>query len=144
MNERRLEIAPEVAAPEERKSSFWGKLKRGLMMTHTEVLDRVEAALDGRVVFDAETLEHPEEGLIAADIGVQTALELVEQLRKDVKRNQAVDALRLRERLVDEMALLLLDAPAPPPRVAGAMVTLLVGVDGVGWGCGAAKLVYRA
>jgi fused signal recognition particle receptor len=144
MNEGRLEIVPESVAAEERKSSFWGKLKRGLFMTHTEVLDRVEAALQGRAVLDEETLESLEEGLIAADIGVQTALELVEEVRKDVKQHEAVDALRLRERLVDEMALLLMDAPVPPPRQAGPMVTLLVGVNGVGKTTTAAKLAHRA
>lgn len=144
MNEGRLEIVPESAAPEERKKSFWGKLKRGLTMTHTEILDRVEAALQGRAVLDEETLEHLEEGLIAADIGVRTALELIEELRKDVKQHQAVDPLRLRERLVDEMTLLLMDAPAPAPRLPGPMVTLLVGVNGVGKTTTAAKLAHRA
>ncbi len=113
-------------------------------MTHTEVLDRVEAALQGRAALDEETLEHLEEGLIAADIGVQTALELVEELRKDVKPHQAVDPLWLRERLVDEMALLLMDAPTPAPRRPGPMVTLLVGVNGVGKTTTAAKLAHRA
>ncbi|MDH3402756.1 MAG: signal recognition particle-docking protein FtsY [Acidobacteriota bacterium] len=144
MSEERLQIAPESAAPERRKSSFWGKLKRGLLMTHTEVFDRVEAAIEGRAVLDEETLEHLEEGLIAADLGVETALELVDELRRDVKQREALDPLRLRERLVDEMALLLLDAPRPAPRRPGPLVTLLVGVNGVGKTTTAAKLARRA
>jgi len=144
MSDERLEIAAATELPEGRKRSFWGKLKRGLLMSHTEALERFDAAVAGRAVLDEETLEHLEEGLIAADIGVETALELVATVRREATSRQAVDPLLLRQRLVDEMALLLLDAPAPPPRPPGPMVTLLVGVNGVGKTTTAAKLAYRA
>jgi fused signal recognition particle receptor len=144
MSDERLEIAPESAPAEAVGRSFWGKLKRGLFMTHTEVLERLDAALAGRAVLDEATLEQLEEGLIAADLGVATALELVDSVRRDVKQVEAADPLRLRQRLVDEMALLLLDAPAPAPRRPGPMVTLLVGVNGVGKTTTAAKLARRS
>jgi fused signal recognition particle receptor len=140
MSDERLQIAPESASSEERRSTFWGKLKRGLLMSHTEVLERFDAAMAGRAVLDDETLEQLEEGLIAADLGVETALELVESVRRDVKRSEALDPLRLRQRLVDEMALVLLDAPAPAKRPPGPLVTLLVGVNGAGKTTTAAKL----
>ena len=109
-------------------SGFWRKLKKGLQMTHTEVLERLDAAVSGRAVLDEETLEDLEEALIGTDIGVETALELVAGLRTDVRKFEAADVLRLRQRLVDEMAVLLMDAPqtseGEPPRV-----TLLVGVN---------------
>ena len=141
-----LEIAPEPAAmePDEKpKGGFWKKLKKGLFMTHTEIFDRVEAAVDGRAVLDEETLEHLEEALIGADIGVETALELVESMRADAKKSQGGDIVLLRERLVDEMAILLLDAPPPRPAGEPPLVTLLVGVNGVGKTTTAAKLAQR-
>ncbi len=144
-----LEIAPErkLPEPEEAQRGFWSKLKRGLLMTHTEILGKVGAALEGRDTIDAETLEFLEEALIAADIGVETALELVERIQRDVKPGQATDLLRLREMLVDEMSILLLDAPRPPeepPPGAGPRVTLVVGVNGAGKTTSIAKLARRA
>jgi len=145
-----LEIAPErkLPEPEEReRRGLWSKLKRGLLMTHTELIEKVGAALEGRDVVDAETLEFLEEALIGADIGVETALELVERIQRDVKPGQAADLLKLREMLVDEMAILLLDAPRPPAEPAagaGPLVTLVVGVNGVGKTTSIAKLARRA
>lgn len=148
MDDERLQIAPEAALlegdPDKRKASFWGKLKRGLLMTHTEVLERLDAAVSGRAVLDEETLEQLEESLIATDMGVETALELVDGVRRDTKRHEVLDPLRLRERLVDETALLLMDVPSPAPSTPGPRVTLLVGVNGVGKTTTAAKLARHA
>ena len=114
-----LEPAEAAKDPGERPKGFLEKLKRGLFMTHTELLDRVGAAMEDRAVLDDETLEYLEESLIAADIGVETSLELVEGVRRDSKRFEGGDILRLREQLVDQMSVLLLDAPRIPVRPEG-------------------------
>ena len=101
-SEERLELAPEATFPKEEKKGFWKKLKRGLLMTHTEILDRVEAAFDGRAVIDDATLEFLEEGLIASDLGVETALELVESVKSNLRPGETQDMARLRELLVDD------------------------------------------
>jgi fused signal recognition particle receptor len=144
-----LELAPERRHPEEEeKKGFWGKLKRGLTMTHTELIEKVGAAMAGRATLDEDTLEFLEEVLISSDLGVETSLELVAGVRRDVRPGEAVDVFRLRQRLVDEMAVLLLDAPRPaqwreapggPPRV-----TLVVGVNGSGKTTSVAKLAHRS
>ena len=142
--EDRLELAPEAALPEERGGGFWKKLRRGLAMTHTELLERIDAAVRDRPVLDQETLEFLEETLIGADLGVETSLELVEAVRDTATSGEALDGVRLRQILVDQMAILLLDAP-PPVRDAGRpLVTLLVGVNGVGKTTSAAKLAHRS
>lgn len=128
-----------VPSPQEKKG-FWGKLKKGLFMTHTEVLERLDAAMSGRAVLDEEMLEYLEEILIATDIGVETALELVERVKENAKGIAGGDVVRLRQMLVDEMAILLLDAPQPPARGDNTLVTLLVGVNGSGKTTSAAKL----
>jgi fused signal recognition particle receptor len=139
-----LELAPESrwleVGDEGAQRGFWKKLKRGLLMTHTEMLEKVSAAVEGRSTLDEETLESLEEALIGADLGVETALELVDRVRQDVRRGQAGDLLQLRERLVDEMAVLLLDAPKPPAVGSATRVTLMVGVNGVGKTTSIAKL----
>jgi fused signal recognition particle receptor len=143
-----LEIAPEAALPEAPAKGFWQKLKKGLFMTHTEMLERVSSAVAGKTTLDEETLEYLEEALIGADLGVETSLELVEEIRKDLRSHEAADVLKLRERLVDRMAILLLDAPRPRPRSSsedrGPRVTLVVGVNGAGKTTSIAKLAKRS
>ncbi len=140
-DEPTLDLAPEADLPEDSSGrGFWRKLKKGLFMTHTEVLERLDAAWTGKTVLDEEVLEYLEETLIATDLGVETTMELIDNLRSQSKGFEAGDALRLRQMLVDEMAVLLLDAPQPPPRGARPMVSVLVGVNGVGKTTSAAKL----
>ena len=110
-DDRPLELAPETQPPEETKRGAWGKLKKGLFMTHTDLFERLNAALEGRTVLDDKSLEYLEETLIGADLGVATTLELIESLREGARGNDAGDLLRLRQILVDEIAVLLLDAP---------------------------------
>ncbi len=138
--DKTLEPAPERALPEPERRGFWKKLRRGLRMTHTEIFDRFDAAVSGKTMVDEEVIEYLEESLIAADLGVETSLELIERLRGGVRPSEALDVLRLRERLVDEMAVLLLDVPQPRPRGEAPLVTLLVGVNGTGKTTSAAKL----
>src|SRR5688572_7826188 len=82
-----LELAPETQAPqEEEQKNFWGKLKRGLFMTHTEIIEKVSSAVKGETALDESTLEYLEEVLIGADMGVETSLELVDLVRSEERR----------------------------------------------------------
>ncbi len=139
-----LDRAADVAPQAEQGSGFWQKLKRGLFMTHTELLGRVGAAMEGRAFLDDATVEALEEALIAADVGAATAAELVERVRRRARRADGTTPLRLREVLGEEMAQVLLEAPAPPPVEARPRVTLVVGVNGVGKTTSIAKLARRS
>ncbi|MGB5391728.1 MAG: signal recognition particle-docking protein FtsY, partial [Thermoanaerobaculia bacterium] len=68
------------------------------------------------------------------------ALELIDSVKSRVKGFEAQDVLKLRQMLVDEMAILLLDAPQPVAPVDEPTVTLVVGVNGVGKTTSVAKL----
>ncbi|MFL6198871.1 MAG: signal recognition particle-docking protein FtsY [Thermoanaerobaculia bacterium] len=140
-----LELAPETQAPqEEEQKNFWGKLKRGLFMTHTEIIDKVSAAVKNETALDESTLEYLEEVLIGADMGVETSLELVDLVRKNALKEQTTSAARLRKILSDEIADLLFQAPKPRLLGRGPVLTLVVGVNGVGKTTSIAKLARRA
>ncbi len=134
--------ARELPAPE--NAGFWKKLRRGLQRTQSGIFDRFDAAAAGKTTLDEETIEYLEESLIAADLGIETALELIERMRDGLRPSEAIDVLKLRERLVDEMAVLLLDAPQPRRRSGDPLITLLVGVNGTGKTTTAAKLARRS
>lgn len=137
-----LEIETETQEAQPEKG-FWKKLRRGLSMTHTELLERIDSVVSGSRVLDDDTLEDLEESLIGADLGVEASLELVERLASDVRKGEVVDAWRVRERLIDEIAILLLDAPRPSHWDSTPAVTLFVGVNGVGKTTSIAKLAHR-
>jgi len=140
-----LELAPETQAPqEEEQKNFWGKLKRGLFMTHTEMIEKVSAAVKNETALDESTLEYLEEVLIGADMGVETSLELVDLVRRNALKEQTTSATRLRKILSDEIADLLFQAPKPRLLGRGPVLTLVVGVNGVGKTTSIAKLARRA
>jgi fused signal recognition particle receptor len=150
-----LQIAPEARLAEEpERGSLWQKLRRGLTMTHTELVEKMSAALQGRVTLDDATLDYLEEILISADLGVDTSLALVERVRANATRDQASSPARLRKLLADEMASLLEELPRQPsPRLAHLVtpdagrrpqLTLVVGVNGVGKTTSIAKLARLA
>ena len=122
---------------------FWRQLRRGLSMTHTELIEKIGAVTTGRDRLDSEALESLEEVLIGADLGVDTSLELVERLTEDVRRGEIRGSWRLRERLRDEISILLMDAARPLGGSGAPSVTLVVGVNGVGKTTSIAKLAKR-
>ncbi len=141
----RLEIAPELARPvEETERGFWGKLKRGLTMTHTEIVDRLGAAVAGRTVLDGQTADFLEETLIAADLGVETSIEMVEVLRRDAGRRGELKVEALRARLAEEIGRRLEEVPRRPEPAGEGRITLVVGVNGAGKTTSIAKLARRA
>lgn len=141
-----LELAPETRLPDEEKeeAGFFKKLKRGLFMTHTEIIDKMSSAMQGKVTLDERTFEYLEEVLISADLGVETSLDLVERLRKNALKEQVGSTERLRKILSDEIAEILRDAPVPRRFGRGPLLTLVVGVNGVGKTTSIAKLTRRA
>jgi fused signal recognition particle receptor len=140
-----LELAPETRLAEEevRQGGFFTKLKRGLFMTHTEMIEKISSAVAGKVALDESTLEYLEEVLISADLGVDTSLELVERVRKNALVEQVGDPKRLRKMLADEMAGLLWELPKAKPLGRGPTITLVVGINGVGKTTSIAKLARR-
>ena len=141
-----LELAPETRLPEEEteQGGFLKKLKRGLFMTHTEIIEKMSSAMQGKVTLDESTFEFLEEVLISADLGVDTSLDLVERLRKNALKEQVGSTQRLRKILSDEIAEILRDAPVPRRFGRGPLLTLVVGVNGVGKTTSIAKLTRRA
>jgi fused signal recognition particle receptor len=136
-----LDLPPEarIAESEEQKG-FWTKLKRGLFMTHTELLERVNAAVAGRDYLDEAALENLEETLISADLGVETSMELIERLKEEIQKGESNSADLVRHRLAHEIGLLLLRAPRKQDPLDKSRVTLVVGVNGVGKTTSIAKL----
>ncbi len=128
------------------KPSLMARLKRGLFMTHTELVARVGDAIKVRFSPDPKALEALEEALIAADVGPVTAAELVAAVRAEAGRRDAGESDVVRRVLKAEIERRL-SVPGPPvgtPAAGQPRVILMVGVNGTGKTTTAAKLAARA
>jgi fused signal recognition particle receptor len=129
------------AAPEpERRGRYFSRLKERLTKTRQSFAEGFGRILSGRKKIDAAVLEQIEELLITADVGVQTATELIERLTAA----KAADVEALQTALRTEI-LRILSRPAPPAPApaAGPRVIMVVGVNGVGKTTTIGKLAAR-
>lgn len=113
-------------------AGFFSKLKEGLTKTRDQFVSKVEQILTGRRKIDEELYEELEEVLIRSDVGVNTSLELVEGLRKEVKKRKLQEAEELRGVLKELIAELLGQEESMNFAERGPSIFLVVGVNGVG------------
>lgn len=111
-------------------SGFFDRIRSGLSRTRTAVVDRIVEAVGTRRL-DDDALEEIEEILISADVGVDTALAIVDGLRTRARATPEADTFdmlqaELQEILAGEEGF---DASLLPTR---PYVLLVVGINGVG------------
>lgn len=123
--------------------SVLARLKRGLFMTHTELLAKVGGAIRATFEPDPAALDALEEGLLAADVGPQTAVELVAAVKAEAGRRDAAEKDVVRRVLKAEVERRL-SIRGPDLTPGAPHVILLVGVNGTGKTTTAAKLASRA
>lgn len=125
------------------KSGFFGKLVNGLAKTRNNIMSGIDQVLQGFTSIDDEFYEELEEALILADIGVNTAIKIIEDLRIKVKETGVKEPAAVKGLLKDELKTLLAlpdDAYAFADRQS---VVLVIGVNGVGKTTTIGKLAMR-
>ena len=118
----------------------------GLSKTKDALFGGISKLFGGKATVDSATLDSLEEALISADVGVETAVRLVEAVEERVARDKYVseDDLKalIRVELVDQFAAWAdvkpIEVPAGQPRVV-----LVVGVNGVGKTTSVGKLAKK-
>jgi fused signal recognition particle receptor len=126
------------------RGGFFAKVRRGLFMTHTEILEKLGTAVKQGLGFDESVLLSLEEALLAADVGAETASVLADAVRERAAGAERKDVAALRTILLEEIEKLLASAPRPPARAEVPLfVTFLVGVNGSGKTTTTAKLAAR-
>lgn len=126
--------APLEAAGKEGKSLF-ARLQERLDKTRKSLLHRLDTLFLGRKVIDQELYDDLEEILITADLGVATVHALLDEVRKEVRRNELQDPAVLKRILHDKILAYLLEIDRPAEMVmpeSGPFVIMVVGVNGVG------------
>jgi fused signal recognition particle receptor len=120
-------------------------LKTGLTKTRQSFLSRLTSLVAKNEV-NEEFWSGLEETLIAADVGVETTIALVDKLRVRAEKEHVRDALHVEEMLKEELLAILqvpipnLQSPTSSSRVP--RVVLIVGVNGSGKTTSIAKLTH--
>ena len=112
---------------------FFDRLKQGLTKTRQSFVEQVEKIVLRRKKIDEEMYEELEEILIQADIGVNTALVLVERVRQGAKAINTDDSSQLKAIFQQELAAIMGTETSPLNiNPDGLTVITVVGVNGVG------------
>ena len=110
---------------------FFEKIKNGLKKTRDNISNKINLIINSFTKIDEEFFEKLEETMIVSDIGVETAEELCERLRTEVKKRGLKDPSEITQALKDIMIEMLscdnsLEISKTPA------VILILGVNGVG------------
>src|SRR5579871_1300970 len=118
------------------------RLKAGIQKTREGLVDRLEDAIAGRKEIDAGVLEEVEYALITADIGVNTATEILESIRQRVDRKQVGDLQKIKQLIADHLLEILESAERPMAHVT-EQPAVVMGVNGAGKTTTIGKLANR-
>ncbi len=124
-------------------------LDAGLQKTKDSIFERIKRAVAGRSEIDDDTLDAIEEALVASDIGVDTTLEIIENLQERVARQKYMNVSELNSILKEEIENLLninkagQEAQPVFDFSKKPYVIMVVGVNGVGKTTTIGKLAAR-
>lgn len=123
------------------------KYVSGLDKSRKNFVDKLAELKAKHNKVDEEYFEELEQILILSDVGVNTALSIVEATRQEVKLKQITDVNKINEILVDKMFIAYANNGVVNTELNlqqdGVSVVLVVGVNGVGKTTSIAKLCAR-
>ncbi|MBU5449874.1 signal recognition particle-docking protein FtsY [Acetivibrio sp. MSJd-27] len=112
--------------------AFFDKLKQGLQKTRNVIKDRIDDVFSAFQSVDEELFEELEEVLISADVGVEASLEIIEQLRQNIKEKKINDAEEAKQELFRVIKEILEENDTELKLSTSPSIILVVGVNGVG------------
>ena len=110
---------------------FFNKLKVGLSKTKSAIVGKIDGLFRAFSKVDEELFEELEELLISADIGINTAMEILEELREWAKENKVKEPEMVKTQLISILSCMVGDHE-PLKLDSKPSVILVIGVNGVG------------
>lgn len=122
---------------------FFEKLKSGLGKTKDSFNEKINNVFSNFRKVDEELLEELEEILIMSDVGMDTSLNIIDNLRTRIKKEKIEDEEGVRTVLQEEMKKIL-DVEKPELHLnTKPSVILVIGVNGVGKTTSIGKIANR-
>lgn len=111
---------------------FFEKLKNSLGKTRNAISEQVNQVFKVFVKVDEEFFEELEEALIMSDLGVETSVSIIEQLRDRVKTKRITDADEVKAELQAVIGDIMREMECTMNLEPSPAVVLVIGVNGVG------------
>lgn len=111
---------------------FFDKLKEGLNKTKKSFDEKINNVFSAFRKVDEEFLDELEEALIMSDIGMETSVKIIENLRQRIKKEKIEEPEQVKQALREEMKKTLDIADIKLKLDTKPSVILVVGVNGVG------------
>ncbi len=130
--------------PVEHGAGFFDRLKDGLAKTRDSFVAKIDTLLSSHKAIDEELFERLEELLIQADVGVDTTLRLVDDVKDEVRTKGITDSSLVRPILQTKIHEILTTHSSvfELPKTSPAVI-LVVGVNGAGKTTTIGKLAHR-
>ena len=123
------------------------KYKLGMHKTRENSFGSIKKILEARSKIDDELFDELEEVFVMADVGVDTVVKFVDDLRDEVSKRDIKNPMMLQEIIVDKMFEIYLKGEIVNANLNlqkdGLSVVLFVGVNGVGKTTSIAKIAYQ-
>ena len=119
---------------------FFDKLKAGLAKTKNAFVERINDLFRAFVEVDEDMMDELEEILITADIGVEAAEMILDELRDRIAVNYITDPRVAREELFDILRGMIGEGEPIAEEKGKMTVILVIGVNGVGKTTSIAKI----
>ena len=112
---------------------FFDKLKIGLEKTRKNFTEKIEQLVIGYATIDDEFLDDLEAVLLSADVGIQTTMKLMAEIKQGIKNKEINGPEDLKPFLQASISAMLADDVAETKiATSGPTVIVVVGVNGVG------------
>lgn len=116
----------------EGKKGFFGRLVEGLAKTRNNIVSGIDSIFSGFSAIDDEFYEEIEETLIMGDLGIQTTMSIVENLRQKVKEQHIKEPEECKELLINSIKAQMDLGENAYEFEHKRSVVLVIGVNGVG------------
>ena len=110
---------------------FFSKIKEGLNKTRASISNGVNSIINSFTKIDEELFEELEETLVMSDMGVATAQEICERLRKKIKETGVTDPKEIKGMMKEIIAEMLGEDEGLSLNTKPSVI-LVIGVNGVG------------
>ena len=111
---------------------FFDKLKQGLSKTKESFNEKVNNVFKNFRKVDEELLEELEEALIMSDVGMETSMKIIDNLRDKIKSEKIEEVEDVKQALRNQMQEILDSVDSDLHLDTKPSVILVVGVNGVG------------
>ena len=142
-NGENLEEEVEEVTEEPKKASLFQRLMDGLDKTRKEVGIKINTVIGAYVKIDDEMLEDLEDILVSADVGMETTMKLIDNLRETIIREKVNDPKEVKPLLLKEAKKLMNPELNTKINSDPPVIILVVGVNGVGKTTTIGKLSQR-